>query len=194
LKKVYITFISLLVLGILGGIFYFTLYRQSSMDLPQDVVMETAYGEEYAFSNLEPKVRLIEFIYINCPDICPATTHKMKQLREKLEAEGVFGEKVEFLTITIDPERDTQKALQQYGKAFEIENEKDWVLLRGSEEATKKVADAFDFLYRDPGNGMIIHSSSTYLIDEENHIIEVLGMDKQFDTEKIYKRIMKEIK
>lgn len=194
LKKVYITFISLLVFGILGGIFYFTLYRQSSMDLPQDVVMETAYGEEYSFSDLPPKVRLIEFIYINCPDICPATTHKMKQLREKLEADGVFGEKVEFLTITIDPERDTQKALQQYGKAFGIENQKDWVLLRGSEEATQKVADAFDFLYRDPGNGMIIHTTSTYLIDEENHIIEVLGMDKQFDTDDIYKKIMKEIK
>lgn len=193
MKKIYITFISLLVLGILGGIFYFTLYRQASMDLPADVVMETAYGEEYVFSELEPKVRLIEFIYINCPDICPATTHKMKQLREKLEAEGVFGDKVEFLTITIDPERDTQKALQQYGKAFGIENQKDWVLLRGSDEATQKVAEAFNFLYRDPGNGMIIHTTSTYLIDEENHIIEILGMDKQFDTEKIFDRIMKEI-
>ncbi len=193
MKKIYITFVSLLVLGILGGIFYFTLYRQASMDLPADVVMETAYGEEYVFSELEPKVRLIEFIYINCPDICPATTHKMKQLREKLEAEGVFGDKVEFLTITIDPKRDTQKALQQYGKAFGIENQKDWVLLRGSDEDTQKVAEAFNFLYRDPGNGMIIHSSSTYLIDEENHIIEVLGMDKQFDTEKIFNRIMKEI-
>lgn len=193
LKKVYITFISLLILGILVGIFYFTLYRQSSMDLPEDVVMETAYGEEFAFSDLAPKVRLIEFIYINCPDICPATTHKMKQLREKLEAEGVFGDKVEFLTITIDPERDTKKALQQYGKAFGIENQTDWVLLRGSDEATQKVAEAFDFLYRDPGNGMIIHTTSTYLIDEENHIIEVLGMDKKFDTEKVFTKIMKEI-
>ncbi|QOR67456.1 SCO family protein [Cytobacillus suaedae] len=193
MKKLYITFISLLVVGILGGIFYFTLYRQASMDLPEDVVMETAYGEEYVFSELEPKVRLIEFIYINCPDICPATTHKMKQLREKLEAEGVFGDKVEFLTITIDPERDTQHALKQYGKAFGIENQKDWVLLRGSDEATQQVAEAFDFLYRDPGNGMIIHTTSTYLIDEENHIIEVLGMDKQFDTDKVFAKIMKEI-
>ena len=163
------------------------------MELPKDVELETAYGEQYSFNNLTPKVRLVEFIYINCPDICPATTHKMKQLREKLESDGVFGDNVEFLTITVDPKRDTAKALQEYGKVFEIGNEMDWVLLRGSPEDTQKIAEAFKFFYRNPGNGMIIHTTSTYLIDENNKLIETFGMDQAFDVEKLYKQIKKEI-
>ncbi len=33
----------------------------------------------------------------------------MSKLRKQLEEEGVFGDKVEFITITIDPERDTEE-------------------------------------------------------------------------------------
>ncbi|KHF27213.1 hypothetical protein LR68_03963 [Anoxybacillus sp. BCO1] len=67
--------------------------------------------------------------------------------------------------------------------------------LRGSEEDTKKVADAFDFLYRDPGNGMLIHTTLTYFLDENNRVIATFGMgEKGFDKEKVYKEIVKEAK
>lgn len=192
MKKIYIIFITLLVLGIGAGAYYITEYRQSAMDMPKNVVMEGAYGTTYDFSKLEPKVRLIEFIYTNCPDICPNTTFKMKNIREKLEKEGLFGSKVEFLTITVDPKRDTAQKLRDYGAAFTISDDNGWLLLRGSEKDTKKLADAFDFKYRDPGNGMIIHTSSTYFLDEKNRVVEVFGMgEKGFKQEEVFKKIMK---
>ncbi|MCA1030944.1 SCO family protein [Bacillus timonensis] len=195
MKKIILTFTALLIIGISAGILYFTVYRESKMELPKDVVMETAFGEEFAFAKMEPKVRLLEFMYINCPDICPTTTYKMKQLREDLKNDGVFGNKVEFITITVDPMRDTQEKLGEYARTFEIGQNEGWHLLRGSEEDTKKVADAFGFLYRDPGNGMLIHSSTTFFINEENEIIEVFGMgEKGFDKEEILKEIRKTLK
>jgi protein SCO1 len=194
MKKIYITFIVLLVLGIGTGIFYFTEYRQSKMAFPEDVTMETLEGNTYSFKDLPPKVRLLEFMYTNCPDICPNTTFQMKQLKEKLKKEGVFGDQVEFITITIDPKRDTKEVLQQYAKTFDIHEDEGWYLLRGSEEDTLKVADAFDFKYRDPGNGMIIHSSFTYFLDENNRIIEIFGMgEKGFKQDEVYKEIMDHI-
>jgi protein SCO1 len=194
MKKIYITFIVLLVLGIGAGIFYFTEYRQSEMAFPEDVTMETLEGNTYSFKDLPPKVRLLEFMYTNCPDICPNTTFQMKQLKEKLKKEGVFGDQVEFITITIDPKRDTKEVLQQYAKTFDIHEDEGWYLLRGSEEDTLKVADAFDFKYRDPGNGMIIHSSFTYFLDENNRIIEIFGMgEKGFKQDEVYKEIMDHI-
>jgi protein SCO1 len=194
MKKIYFTFIVLLVLGIGTGIFYFTEYRQSEMAFPEDVTMETLEGNTYSFKDLPPKVRLLEFMYTNCPDICPNTTFQMKQLKEKLKKEGVFGDQVEFITITIDPKRDTKEVLQQYAKTFDIHEDEGWYLLRGSEEDTLKVADAFDFKYRDPGNGMIIHSSFTYFLDENNRIIEIFGMgEKGFKQDEVYKEIMDHI-
>lgn len=195
MKKLYWTLGILFVLCVGAGIFYFSVYRQWQMELPRNITMETAWGTEYRFSEMKPKVRLLEFIYTNCPDICPNTTFKMTKLRQKLEQQHVFGSKVEFLTITIDPKRDTREKLQAYAKTFGIQsNDQGWILLRGNEKDTKKVTDSFDFQYRDPGNGMLIHTTNTYLLNENNRVIEQFGMGKKgFNVQDVYKTIMDEI-
>src|SRR5690625_6453122 len=76
--------------------------------------MDNAFESEYSFDDMPEKVRLIEFMYTNCPDVCPVTTAEMSKLRQQFMKEGVFGDKVEFLTITIDPEHDTDEILQDY--------------------------------------------------------------------------------
>lgn len=195
MKKIYISFAVLLVIGISAGIYYLKVVRPGNTELPQDVVMETAFNETYSFEELPKKARLIEFMYTNCPDVCPVTTLEMSKLRHSLEEAGVFGDKVEFLTITINPEDDTQEVLKNYANQFEVESSDDgWVFLRGSEEDTKKLADSLDFLYRDPGTGDIIHSSFTFFLDENNNLLEQFTMGEGFDRDKVYKRIMNTVK
>jgi len=134
-------------------------------------------------------------MYTDCPDVCPLTTVKMSELRHALMEEGVFGDEVEFLTITINPRDDTQEVLQDYASRFEVTSPEDgWQFLRASEEDTEKVADSLDFLYRDPGTGDIIHSTFTYFIDEDNNLLEKFAMGEGFDTDKVYNRIMNAIK
>src|SRR5690625_3593407 len=82
--------------------------------------METAFNEEYSFEELPKKARLVEFMYTNCPDVCPVTTLEMSKLRHSLEKEGVFGDEVEFITITIDPNHDTQEILKDYAIALKF--------------------------------------------------------------------------
>ncbi|RYG73103.1 SCO family protein [Lentibacillus lipolyticus] len=194
MKKIYIIFSALLVLGISAGIYYLQVIRPGSAELPSDVVMETVFGENYSFADMPDKPHLIEFMYTNCPDVCPTTTLKMSQLRHELKKEGVFGDEVEFITITIAPEDDTLQTLQEYAGRFEVTPENDgWKFLRGSEADTKKVADALGFLYRDPGTGDIIHSTYTYFLDEDNNLIEQFPMGEGFDKERVYNRIMNTI-
>ncbi|WP_285754785.1 SCO family protein [Parageobacillus sp. G301] len=196
MKKLYLSLTILFILCVGAGAFYFTVYRQSKMELPSDVVMETAWGDEYRFSDMKPKIRLLEFMYTNCPDVCPNTTFQMTKLRAKLEKEHVFGKNVEFITITIDPKRDTPEKLQAYAKSYGVTNgNQGWVFLRGNEADTKKVADAFYFQYRDPGNGMLVHTTLTYLLDEDGRVIEQFGMGKErFNVQEVYETIMDEIK
>ncbi|MGM8211581.1 SCO family protein [Virgibacillus sp. W0430] len=194
MKKIYIVFASLLVLGISIGIFYLQVIRPGNAELPADVVMETIFEEEYTFSNNDNKARLIEFMYTNCPDVCPLTTLEMAKLRNTLVDEGVFGDNVEFITITIDPSYDTQEVLSDYASRFEVTSPDDgWTFIRGSEADTKKIADALGFMYRDPGTGNIIHSTFTYFIDENNNLTEKFTMGKGFDRDKVYRRIMSTI-
>lgn len=193
-KKHYIIAAIIVAIGIAAGVYYLEVYRPGTAELPDDVIMETAFGEEYDFSERPKKARLIEFMYTRCPDVCPVTTLEMSKLRNDLEKEGVFGDKVEFITITIDPERDTTDVLKDYASRFEVTSPDDgWVFLRGTEENTRKVADALDFLYRDPGSGEIIHSTYTYFMDENDNLLEKFTMGEAFDRERAFKRIMRTI-
>lgn len=190
----YITFTIIVVLGIAAGIFYLEVIRPGTTKIPDQIVMENAFEGEFSFDDMPKKVRLIEFMYTNCPDVCPVTTAEMSKLRHRFIKEGVFGDKVEFLTITIDPEKDTVDVLQEYAQRFEVESAQDgWKFLRGSEEDTKELADAFRFMYRDPGTGDIIHTTYTFFLDEKNNLIDKFPMGKGFDTERVFKRMMRAV-
>lgn len=194
MKKIYISFITLLVIGISIGIYYFTDYKQSKMNFPKDLVMDTQAGDTYSFGEMEPKVRLLEFIYLDCPDICPNTTFQMKKIRDRLIEDGVFGSKVEFLTITFNPEQDTMEKLNHYANTFDMNKTDGWELLRGSKKDTKRLTDQFEFLFRDAGTGQFVHTSATYLLNEKNQVVTVFGMgDYNFDQEEVYKAIKKEL-
>lgn len=193
-KKYYIIFFSVLVLGIAAGIIYLQVIRPGAAELPKDVVMDTAFNSEYDFGESPKKARLIEFMYTNCPDVCPITSLEMSKLKHKLEEDGIFGEKIEFVTITIDPDRDTEEVMQNYANNFEVDSDEDgWYFLTGTNEDTKKVADSLGFLYRDPGSGEIIHSTYAYLMDEDDNLLEKFTMGESFDRERAYKRIMRTV-
>ncbi|MFC9596396.1 SCO family protein [Peribacillus butanolivorans] len=194
MKKIYIIFTILLVMGIGSGIFYFTEYRQSKMYFPDDIVMKTQEGETFSFSKLEPKVQLLEFMYIDCPDLCPNTTFQMQNIRDQLVKKNIFGSKVEFLTITFNPEKDSAEKIDAYANTFEVNKTDGWEILRGSPEDTKKLTDQFDFLFRDSGTGEFVHTTATYLLDVENRVVKVFGMGEfDFDKEAVYKAILKEV-
>lgn len=193
MKKFYAIFIILFVLGVSAGIYYLKVVRPGTANIPGHIVMETAFNENYQFDfeDQPKKARLIEFMYTRCPDVCPITSLEMSKLRQQLIKDGVFGDEVEFITVTIDPKRDTPDVLQDYASRFEVTTPDDgWVFLSGTEEATEELADSLRFKYRDPGTGDIIHSTFTYFLDKNNNLVEQFAMGEGFNTDKVYKRIM----
>jgi len=189
-KKWYITFITLLVVGIGLGISYVQFWRDAGVQLPEDVTMKTAYGEDYNFAEMEPKVRLVEFMYTACPDVCPLTTQRMMHLKKQFQDQGVYGSEVEFLSITIDPDQDTQEALQKYAATFGAEKDEAWNFVRGSVSDTRKVADPFQFLFKDNGTDYLVHTSYAYLIDEKNYLVAKFPMGDGFEKKRVYDQVM----
>jgi len=199
MKKIYIISALIVLIGISSGISYF-LIRDANAKIPDDITLVTMEDKNYTFGEQTETIKLVEFIYTHCPDICPTTTQKMNLLRKDLIKEGVYGDKVQFVTVTIDPYRDTPEVLRSYMENFGLENDGNWIFLTGDASNTleeqqkiKQVADTFKFQYRDPGNGFYVHSTFTYLIDEENRFIEKFPMGEDFDKDKVFKSIMDEL-
>lgn len=193
-KRYYAMFAGTIAIGITIGILYLEVWRDSGVQLPEDILLETVSAESYDFENMEPKVRLIEFYYTKCPDVCPLTTQRMMHLREMLKEEGVYGKEVEFISVSIDPENDTPERVKKYMDTYAISpDEEGWTFLRGSLEDTKAFAEPFRFRFQDRGTDYIVHDSFTYLIDQENYLIEKFSMGEGFDKEKVFKRIMRTV-
>ena len=198
MKKIYLICSLAVFLLITAGISFF-LIRDASAKVPANIALMNQNGETFNFGE-DNKLKLVEFIYTNCPDICPTTTQKMVQLKSDLEKSNVFGKEIEFVTITIDPYRDTPEVLQKYMNAFEIPNSDNWIFLTGDKENIKadqkkirEVAESLQFQYKDPGNGQFVHTSFTYLINENNKYISKFPMGEEFDKQEVYEEIMDEI-
>lgn len=80
---------------------------------------------------LRNRVVLINFIFTNCPDACPMATHKLIQVRKQM-AEAVRDD-VWFVSISIDPERDTPEAMKTFAKKHGVDESR-WIFLTGEKE------------------------------------------------------------
>jgi len=141
-------------------------YRGSLIEPPLpagDFTLTRGDGSPYRLSDQKGKAVLIFFGYTTCPDICPATLGEMKQVRARL---GEQAEQVQFVFITVDPQRDTPERIGQYAAAFDPS----FTGLSGSEAELEPVWENY-WVYRainqqDSAAGYLVdHSTRTYLVD-----------------------------
>jgi protein SCO1/2 len=127
------------------------------------------YGKTRTLGDFRGSVVLLYFGYTSCPDVCPTD---LAAIGAMLRSLGPRGEAVQPLFVTLDPERDTPGVLREYVAAFHPR----FVALRGSDEATRKVALSYKVFYekvRPPQAGMyfIDHAAFTFLIDRTGRYV-----------------------
>lgn len=77
--------------------------------------LTSANGELFDLAEQEGKVVLLFFGFTNCPDICPTTLADWSRAYDEL---GNRADRVEWVFITVDPERDTPEIADRYAKNF----------------------------------------------------------------------------
>lgn len=80
------------------------------------------------------KIVVVSFIYTSCRDICPVVTARLAQVQERL---GSDADKIQFVSVSIDPERDTPAKLREYAEAFGIK--KNWTFVTGNVDDMKQI-------------------------------------------------------
>jgi protein SCO1/2 len=104
------------------------------------------------------------FGFTHCPDVCPTTLTDMTRLMEAL---GAAADRIHWLFISVDAERDTPRAMADYLSAFAPRI----VGLTGTEAQIADAARAFRVYYRkvplEGGGYTMDHSASVFLLDGE---------------------------
>jgi protein SCO1/2 len=88
-------------------------------------------------------ILLLSFIYTNCPDICPMTTHNMQLIQEQLKEDNINN--VRFAELSFDPSRDTPHILKQFGDIRNIDY-KNFTFLTGNQQKIKDILNIMNIL------------------------------------------------
>ena len=147
----------------------------SSADFPviehaPDFMLLNQEGENVSLGDLVGKIKVMTFIYVKChmPKRCPLTAKNFRAMQELLAAEK---DKVQFVSITFDPESDTPGALKEYGKLYGADFS-NWVFLTGTIDQIEKVCDEYQIIHERmrPDDPSFRHSVITILVDEKNDV------------------------
>jgi protein SCO1/2 len=114
------------------------------------------------------KIKLLYFGYTHCPDVCPLSLATIAQALHKLHGEA---DRVRVLFVSVDPKRDTPKALRRYTRAFGSQ----FVGLTGTQSHLKALAKRYGAAYSyakstKNGNYVVNHSASIYVFDRDGHV------------------------
>src|SRR4029077_16743393 len=139
-------------------------------------------GKRLALKELRGKVLAITFIYASCTDTCPLLTAKMAGIQDRLGP--AFGEKIFFVSITVDPERDTPEVLKQYAEAHKA-NSAGWAFLTGTSAEIREVAKRYGIFYKKTSRGDVDHTFLTSLVDQSG-ILRVQYMGVKFNPDEMF--------
>jgi protein SCO1 len=134
-------------------------------------------GKPATLSESKGKVLLVSFVFTTCNGTCPATTHRMAAVQQELKRTGLWNtSNVQFLAITLDPERDTPEVLRKYMKLYDLDGA-GWQFLSGPQETLAKTIAAWGMWAKAAANGQIDHPSRIFLVDRRQQIREIYNIE-----------------
>jgi protein SCO1/2 len=132
------------------------------------VTLETYRGKAVA----------VTFIFTRCPlpDACPLMTSNFAAVRRALIArDPALAERVQFVSVSIDPVYDTPAVLARYGRdaaGADGTIPENWAFLTGSPDAVRTMAQAYGLWY-EPADGTIQHALRTAVVAPDGRLVKM---------------------
>lgn len=177
------------------GMLFLTACGQKGIENPLDYPVNdfTATTEEnksFDINELDGKIWVADFIFTNCPDVCPPMTANMLKLQKMVQDEDL--KNVEFVSFSVDPAVDTPEKLTAYAENYGL-NSKNWTFLTGySQEQIEDYArETFKTLVKKPEGteNQVIHQTYFYLVGPDGKIKKSYNGYEEVPYEDILKDI-----
>jgi cytochrome oxidase Cu insertion factor (SCO1/SenC/PrrC family) len=92
-------------------------------------------GQPVTKTDLLGRVWVVDFMFTTCVEACPLLSSRMSELQTAFASEVDF----RLVSITLDPERDTPKALAAYAAHFHAHPQR-WLFLTGDKDQIYRLA------------------------------------------------------
>jgi protein SCO1 len=133
-----------------------------------DFKMINARGIQINLSDWNNKVVVANFFFTHCPVVCPKMINNLKKVQNSFRNDTA----ILINSFTVDPQRDTARALAAYAQKLHID-QTNWNLLTGKKKDIYRLARK-SFLVTatdgDGGDDDFIHADQLILIDGRHRI------------------------
>jgi protein SCO1 len=141
-----------------------------------DFNLTNQLGREVGWDDIGAKVTVANFFFTRCPTICPQIMLNTKQLQDGIKSSEKTGNRfpdfIQFLSFTVDPERDSVRDLKKWADRFQI-NPENWWLLTGEKKEIYDLSIEHMKLGLVDGEGIdtgFFHTDYMVLIDRNRNI------------------------
>ena len=141
----------------------------------------------FDLASLKGKWSFLFFGFTHCPDVCPTTLAVLARARDNIAKNLVGAEDIQFVFISVDPNRDTASKLRQYVDYFDTT----FLGVTGNEAQISNLAGQLGAAYQvtiTPGmeNYPVYHTTAVFLVDPRGRYHAVFT--PPLDAETISKR------
>ena len=158
-----------------------------------EFVLVGSDGAPLSREQLAGRVWVADFIFTNCPGMCPVLSAQMTRLQKAL-AEGP--RTARLVSFSVDPKNDTPEALRAYAERFGADHER-WLFVTGNRDTLYNLIEQGFHLAvaeRAPdeatdGDGLITHSDRFVLVDPD---LQIRGYYHGLDDADV-QRLLKDI-
>lgn len=145
-----------------------------NMKINENFSLKYSDGKDFKLKDLQGKFTALYFGFAHCPDICPTTLVKIKEVIDLLNEKQL--DKMQFIFVSIDPERDNLVDLDVFIKQFGTHIK----AVSGEQEELNKLTSALKVYYNKTTNNdsnaleddyYVDHSSFIYLLNDKAELI-----------------------
>jgi protein SCO1 len=123
----------------------------------------------FDLARLKGKWSFLFFGFTHCPDVCPTTLATLARARDAIAKSAAGGEDVQFVFISVDPNRDTAGKIRQYVNHFDTT----FLGVTGDDTQIGNLARQLGAAYQvalSPGtdnNYPVYHTTAVFLVDPQ---------------------------
>lgn len=143
-------------------------------------------GKTFTDRDLLGEFAMLYFGFTHCPDICPDELEKLAEAIDMVDK--WTGVKLQFVFISVDPERDTPALVKPYVKEFHPR----MIGLTGDIENIKKTSKAYRVYFSKTGDSstdyLVDHSIIHYLINPAGEFVTFFS--KSFTAEQMARSLV----
>jgi protein SCO1/2 len=143
----------------------------------KDIRLVNQMGDSVNLYDQAGKIIILDFFFTSCGSICPKLTNNMARVQQSFMRGGNIRKKVDtsivqFMSISVDPIRDSVPVISEYANIMGVQSD-NWWLLTGNRDSIYKFAFEemkVDKFSEEPVSPDFVHTSRFVLIDRKMQV------------------------